>query len=81
MSDTGGREELRGRIDQLATYLVMEGAGDGLAAQLAELSELARGRGWPETARVASELAATAHYCPPATEDALRSGITRLDSL
>jgi len=81
MSQTGGREELQGRIDELAMHLVMEGAVDKLAEQLAELSELASGKGWPETARAASELAATAQSSPPAVEDTLRTGITRLQEV
>lgn len=80
MSETVGREEIRERIDELATRLVMDGA-EGLGEALAQLSALAGGNGCPETAHMAAELAEVAQAAPPAVEDTLRAGITGLQDV
>jgi two-component system chemotaxis sensor kinase CheA len=57
VDQAGTDTQLRERIDELATQLLLDGAGAGLATALAQLSQLAGGRGCAETARIASELA------------------------
>ena len=56
MSDTDGRADLalQERIDELATRLVLDGPGSEVAAELAQLSEMASGKGCPDTARIAA---------------------------
>lgn len=55
--DTGSDFPLRGRIEELATRLILEASRDDLAADLVRLSEMADSNGYEETARVAAELA------------------------
>jgi two-component system chemotaxis sensor kinase CheA len=81
MPETSGGAELQERIDALATRLLMEGADEGLFVALAQLSELAGGKGCPGTARMASELAHAAQGAPAEVEDVLRTGITRLQEV
>jgi two-component system chemotaxis sensor kinase CheA len=74
--------QLRERIDELATQLLLDGAGAGLATALAQLSQLAGGKGCLETARIASELAERTggieSDVPVGLEDALCQGIVQL---
>jgi two-component system chemotaxis sensor kinase CheA len=87
MSEATDRTEsdlqLRERIDELATRLVLDGVSGGLVADLVRLSEMAGGAGCPETARVAAELAAKTRAGgkgkkKAALEDSLRGGIAQL---
>jgi len=86
MSESAGRTvetDLRERIDELATQLVLEGPAPGLGADLARLSEQAARRGCTETARIASELAEQSGHSRPsgtALEEVLRQGIARLQN-
>jgi two-component system chemotaxis sensor kinase CheA len=77
MSETDSRTELQERLDQLATRLMVDGADAGIAAQMAQLSELARGHGCSELARIAADLGAGAQGVPE-SEDKWRTGIARL---
>ena len=83
MPESAGRTPtdagLRERIDEIATQLLLAGPADGLAADLALLSELAASQGCRDTARIASELAASAVSRPGAAlEEELRQGMARL---
>ena len=80
MPETDGRVELRERLDQLATQLMIEEAGSGIAEQLEQLSALAAGRGYAGVAQAAAELAAAAQAAP-APEEALRTGLSRLQEV
>ncbi len=77
MSETDSRTELQERLDQLATRLMVDGADAGIAAQMAQLSELARARGCSELARIAADLGAGAQGVPE-SENKWRTGIARL---
>ncbi|MGA2269939.1 MAG: chemotaxis protein CheA [Bryobacteraceae bacterium] len=78
--------DLRERIDELATRLVLGGVSSDLAADLARLSEMAGGTGCPETARVAAELAKKTRAGAKgkkkaAFEDLVRDGIAQLQQV
>src|SRR4051794_36327500 len=81
MAETSGRAELQERMNELATRLVLDGADSGLAGELARLSESARAKGCPETARMASELAATMQSDPSTIEATLGAGLARLQQV
>jgi two-component system, chemotaxis family, sensor kinase CheA len=88
MSDTVDQLEngsqLRERVDELATRLLLNGAGGEMAADLARLGEMARGTGCPETAQIASELAEKTRTAgkkkrkAAALENLLRGGLAKL---
>ncbi len=65
-------------LDQFATRLLVEGAGGQLAADLERWSERAAASVSPQLARLAAELAETAHTAGEGAEDCLRAGIARL---
>ena len=79
--------QLRERVEELATRLVLAGADNNVAADLAALSEMAGASGCPETARSATELAEKIQATgkskrkKKAVEDLLRDGITRLQQV
>ncbi len=74
---------LRERIDELATRLVVDGAGAGVSAELRWLSEQAGGSGHPEIAHAAAELAETARRQlePVEIDRLLRTGIAQLQQI
>ncbi|MFB3776609.1 MAG: chemotaxis protein CheA [Bryobacteraceae bacterium] len=89
MAETGDHAEtgsqLRERIDELATRLVVEGIQDDFAADLIRLSEQAGARGCQKTAQIASGLAEQTRAAGKgkkraALEEVLRGGIAALQS-
>jgi len=74
------RAELQERIDELATRLVLDGIGADFATALVKLSEQAGGRGFPEAARIAAEIAGgLANGAPDAVSaEAMTAQIARL---
>ncbi|HSW51568.1 MAG TPA: hypothetical protein VLH09_15385, partial [Bryobacteraceae bacterium] len=89
MAETGDHaqtgSQLRERIDELATRLVVDGIQGEFAADLVRLSEQAGASGCQKTARLASGLAEQTRVAGKgkkraALEEALRSGIAALQS-